>query len=328
MIEKILDLCLEEIRARRATVTDCLQKYPQYASELEPLLKTAFTLESLRDVKPSPAFKSQTRARLLRLSRPVPVPRRQILARFSFATVTLIVLIAIGLTGGIVYAANDSLPDSPLYPIKRGTERVEILLARDAESQARAYMTFAERRLDEAEALVNKPEQSTLVEQTIAEYNNQVGASLAVVPVGLSGGAPLTQELTNRITRQEEALKTMDRKVSASSLEKALSGAQKAKEKLNASASPSPFVVPPTLISPEPTQPTKTSTSPSATVSPLTPHSSTLAAATPSIPSATLTVSVATVAPKELTEEPVTRVTPIPFPPILLPPSLPTIRVP
>ncbi len=331
MIEEILDLCLKDIRAKRATVEDCLNNYPQYANELEPLLTTALALESLPDVKPSPEFKSKTRAQLLELSRPVPMQHRAFLPRFSFATLAAIIFAVLGLTGGLVYAANDSLPDSPLYPIKRGTERAEILFASDAESQSRIYMMFAERRLDEAKALANKPDQNILAEQAVAEYDNQVNASLAAAPLGLSVSAPLTQELTNRITQQQDNLKTLEKKVSASALEKALSSAEKAKEKLNAPASPKPATASPASPSTTPTlqepTPSKTPTlTRSMTIAPLTPSPGVPATTTP-ISLFTLTVS-ATVAPKPSTETPIPKMPPIQPPPVVLPPGLPTAHIP
>jgi hypothetical protein len=329
MIEEILDLCLKDISAKRATVADCLNKYPQYANELEPLLTTALALKSVPDVEPSPAFKSKTRAQLLQLSRPIPVQHRMFLSRFSFATAAATILVVLGLTGGLVYAANDSLPDSPLYPIKRGTERVEILFASDALSQSRIYMTFAERRLDEAKALASKTDQNILAEQAIAEYNNQVNASLAATaPLGLSGAAPLTQELTNRITRQQDNLKTLEKKVSASALEKALSSAEKAKEKLNAPASPKPATASPasSSTSPTPVEPTPSKTptlTPSTTTRPFTPQPSVPATAT-QISIFPLTVS-ATIAPTSSTGTPIPNILPIQPPPSILPTRFPTV---
>ncbi len=64
MIEDILDECLKEIQARRATVDDCLRKYPEYAEELRPLLEIALAVQDVPEIKPSEAFKRATRARL------------------------------------------------------------------------------------------------------------------------------------------------------------------------------------------------------------------------------------------------------------------------
>ena len=70
MIELILDQCLEDIRAKRLTVGDCLVKYPNYAADLGPLLEMALAIENVPDIKPSNEFKRATRDRLLRRSPP------------------------------------------------------------------------------------------------------------------------------------------------------------------------------------------------------------------------------------------------------------------
>ena len=70
MIELILDQCLEDIRAKRMTVGDCLVKYPNYAADLGPLLEMALAIENVPDIKPSDEFKRATRDRLLRRSPP------------------------------------------------------------------------------------------------------------------------------------------------------------------------------------------------------------------------------------------------------------------
>ncbi len=67
MINVILDLCLEKIRAGRATVAECLARYPDCALELAPLLDMALAIESIPEVRPSGNFKETMRAYLLHL---------------------------------------------------------------------------------------------------------------------------------------------------------------------------------------------------------------------------------------------------------------------
>ncbi len=67
MIESILDQCLEDIRARRATLAQCLARYPEHAEELKPLLEMALAIEEIPDVKPSDEFKRATQDLLSRL---------------------------------------------------------------------------------------------------------------------------------------------------------------------------------------------------------------------------------------------------------------------
>lgn len=71
-IELILDWCLDDIRARRATVEQCLARYPDRAGELEPLLRTAVALRSVKEVKPSSEWRRAMRSYLLYLETPPP----------------------------------------------------------------------------------------------------------------------------------------------------------------------------------------------------------------------------------------------------------------
>ncbi|MFQ6016385.1 MAG: DUF5667 domain-containing protein, partial [Anaerolineae bacterium] len=50
---------------------------------------------------------------------------------------------------GTVAASADSLPHSPLYPVKRTTERVQLFLTFSPEGKAHLHLFFAERRLNE-----------------------------------------------------------------------------------------------------------------------------------------------------------------------------------
>lgn len=69
-VEAILDQCLEDIRQRHASVADCLARYPEYAKDLEPLLRAALALEQAADVQPTPEFKRGLRERIMNFSKP------------------------------------------------------------------------------------------------------------------------------------------------------------------------------------------------------------------------------------------------------------------
>ena len=57
----ILDECLESLLTGQETVEQCLQRYPEYAAELEPLLRTALIMNKAVDVKPSVDFRAKAR---------------------------------------------------------------------------------------------------------------------------------------------------------------------------------------------------------------------------------------------------------------------------
>ena len=214
--DTILDQCLADIRAKRATVADCLARYPDGADELKPLLEMAAALEDVPDVQPAAAFKQATRARLLRLQPPANIRARNRTAWFSLggslryaAAAIVIVLLFATFSGGVAYAASNSLPGSALYPVKRAVEQVELAMATTPESQAQVHMALADQRLNEAAALA-KSGQQQLAEQAVKEYSAQVDAALAVLPTSPSGASASTaRELAKSLSRQQEELRAI-----------------------------------------------------------------------------------------------------------------------
>lgn len=75
MIELILDRCLEDIRGRRATIAQCLARYPKYADQLAPLLNLALAVQGLEELRASEEFKRNMRSQLKQ--QPVPKPHRR-----------------------------------------------------------------------------------------------------------------------------------------------------------------------------------------------------------------------------------------------------------
>ena len=64
-IEDILAQCIEDIKAGKASLADCLDRYPSTRQQLEPLLRIALSIQEPPDVKPSDAFKMRTRGYLM-----------------------------------------------------------------------------------------------------------------------------------------------------------------------------------------------------------------------------------------------------------------------
>lgn len=142
-LQDALEKSLEQIAAGEATADDCAARYPQYASELRSLLKTAERLQaSGKAISPPPAFKDRGRARLLAHMRahphttasaraaqsPQTTVRRPLLPglmhgmrRRPFAA---LLVAACVLLIFVTSAAQAALPGDPLYGWKRAGERV------------------------------------------------------------------------------------------------------------------------------------------------------------------------------------------------------------
>src|SRR5512137_2596731 len=61
--EDILASCIDEVRAGKCTVEECLARHPDLRDELQPLLQIAARMPSA-GVTPSPEFVQRTRNRL------------------------------------------------------------------------------------------------------------------------------------------------------------------------------------------------------------------------------------------------------------------------
>lgn len=83
--------------------------------------------------------------------------------------------VAFGGSGAVAVAAQDAMPNNPLYPVKLWTEDVQVNLAFDPETRANLLLDFADRRATE----VTLPTLATpLVEQTAVREQVQVQTAL------------------------------------------------------------------------------------------------------------------------------------------------------
>jgi hypothetical protein len=144
----ILDECLDSLLTGKETVEQCLERYPQYAAELEPLLRTAVLVNKAVDVKPSADFRAKARYQLQTMMAKSKAPRRAaFVPRWAIAVCTMLLIFVLG--GGTVLAADNSMPGSPLYGVKLVTENLSIKLAGTQEEKVELYATVADRRVTE-----------------------------------------------------------------------------------------------------------------------------------------------------------------------------------
>ena len=153
--ESIADV-LEECRRRLArgeSVERCLAAYPAHATELAALLPLAVRAQQLaRD--PHPAFAAAARRRfgaavdVARGAREAAPARRGIWGWLRVVAVAAVVVLVLGVSGvGLSQAADSSLPDSPLYPVRQANETIAQILSRSPESRTALEINLAERRL-------------------------------------------------------------------------------------------------------------------------------------------------------------------------------------
>jgi uncharacterized protein DUF5667 len=100
--------------------------------------------------------------------------QQQVRRRLTAAATAFVVA---GGSFGLVAASAQSMPGDMLYPVKRGTERVELMLHEGA-GEGRALLDHAATRLAEVEALANgsNPDADDLIANTLDDFTNEANA--------------------------------------------------------------------------------------------------------------------------------------------------------
>jgi hypothetical protein len=153
--EDILVRCIDDIKAGRSSIEECLDRYPSMCEQLEPLLRIALEIREPPDVKPSHSFKVKARVWLMdqiherqavtkwpwsrydNRVKPIPYIRRFNMARVivAAAVVGLSVLAALGIIYGI--------PGE--QPLETGTLKLYLCDAPlDTENVTGVYITINE----------------------------------------------------------------------------------------------------------------------------------------------------------------------------------------
>ena len=182
--DNILNECLESIVSNRATVEQCLQRYPEQAAELEPLLQTVSLANEATDVTPRNDFKIKARYEFQQAlrERAEAKERRLFGWRPQWAGVLISVLALLVASSGTVAAASGSMPDEPLYPVKRVTEAVRVALTPSELGKAELYANLIDKRIVEIAKMAEKGKGEEL-EKTTQLLTEQLIAMTSLVAV-------------------------------------------------------------------------------------------------------------------------------------------------
>jgi len=155
--ENILDECLERL-AKGEGVEQCLQSYPEQAAQLEPLLRTAQAVRKASAILPRSEFKARARYEFRSAIQAAVTKRRLPLFGLRPRRVMAVMIVSILLLagGGTAAAASNSMPDSPLYPVKLATEQVQLTLTPSDMGKARLCAMLADRRVAEIIYMASK----------------------------------------------------------------------------------------------------------------------------------------------------------------------------
>ncbi len=197
-----LNDCVERI-TKGESVQACLNRYPEHADALRPLLDVSVsTIRAAESVQPDPSARqrnfqrfSQAVSEAGRRKRertpwwqPWKSGRFAPLARPALVGFMAVVIMLTGV-GATTAAASNSVPGEPLYWVKTTRENVEGRLPRSDESRANYEAKLAQARGDEVNKLIQNGEFSeadkTMVRMTIhlKRCANYAGVTVAANPV-------------------------------------------------------------------------------------------------------------------------------------------------
>jgi hypothetical protein len=153
--KNIFNECLEHLLTGQETVEQCLRRYPGYAAELEPLLRTAILMNKATDVKPSAEFRAKARYQMQLKMAQAKAPQRmkRTVPRWAIAVGTVMLVFLLG--GSTVLASQNSMPGNPLYAVKLATENLQVKLAGSEEKKTELYMAMADKRIAEMAWMVD-----------------------------------------------------------------------------------------------------------------------------------------------------------------------------
>jgi hypothetical protein len=184
----ILNECLERLLIKGETIEQCLQSYPEQAAELKPLLETALVAKKALAIQPRADFKVRARYQFRSALQGIASQRSHPFWGWfpRWATVVTIVLVFLLIGGGTVVAAGNSMPDSPLYPVKLATEQARLTLTPSQIGKARLCAELADRRVVEIVYMASKGDARQV--ELITERLDKRLAMLAVLALAQKVG--------------------------------------------------------------------------------------------------------------------------------------------
>lgn len=212
--DNILNECIERV-IQGESIQSCLEAFPEYAKELEPLLQTAIATLHAADIQPRPEFRQRASREFQKAIQNLK-PRGSAQSAWKWQlrwVIPVTAVFAVLVAGtGTVFAASNSLPDQPLYSVKLLTENARLALTNSPAGKAELYAQFADTRVNEIVKMADEGKVAPLEKATermnsnlaaIARLN-QPGANVAESREGTistdAGSGQLTPAVAPSIT--------------------------------------------------------------------------------------------------------------------------------
>lgn len=256
-----------------------------------------------------------------RAAAPRRAPRRLL---WAAAACLLVVLVGVGL---FTQAVN-SLPGETFYGAKLGVERIELSLARSPEAQSRVYLRQANRRLEEASALIAQGQfDPAVVDQALRSLESAAVDEQPAVQMRLDEAAGMLRQTVSRA--QARGLISAERAAALDErIDQFLAGrGPRLPEQMPPTVPPPPPSATGTAVPPTPTPTPTASPVPTVTRTTAPPPPTEAISATQTAPpaSATALPPQGTFVLSPLPTQPLTRATRLPLRPSVSPTRIPAI---
>ncbi|MCB9450102.1 MAG: hypothetical protein H6672_01615 [Anaerolineaceae bacterium] len=154
--QTILADCLDAVLSGQETISGCLARFPQYASELKPLLEAGVLTTRMRSPElPATqvdALEARLRAQMVAQTphhKTIMLPGVRLAAGRLAAIIAIAFLVFFGSSAGLVAASANTVPGDTLYSVKRFWEEIILLLTTLVGNLDELWLHFAQVRLEE-----------------------------------------------------------------------------------------------------------------------------------------------------------------------------------
>ncbi|MCS7040230.1 MAG: hypothetical protein NZP34_11550, partial [Caldilineales bacterium] len=201
----ILDDCLQRMAAGES-LEACLERYPQHAAELRPLLETAILIRTTPPPM-SAAGWQRGRAAMHQAAAAAQSRQRHPVGwlrglRWAGLVVAMALVLVVGLTA-------TGQPDSPLAGVRRAAETTLTALNPSSWARAERHLALAERRLAEAQTVWQRRQRlDAALVISMGDQAEAVIANLALFERP-EDAAPVLESLLDFVIRAEDWLESV-----------------------------------------------------------------------------------------------------------------------
>jgi hypothetical protein len=152
-----LEACLQAME-KGESMESALKRFPRFASDLRPLLETAWAARTLRQSEIPGRVAARGRSRLLAAAaalraRNAASPRLKPSWRYALTVLAVVAFLVLS-GNGLLVASARSLPGDMLYPVKRSMETTQLNLVANPGQKQALQQQFSQRRVEETKSLI------------------------------------------------------------------------------------------------------------------------------------------------------------------------------